>query len=207
MTGDSPIANTLTAISAGVAAVRGALLAVTAALLTMVGYNAYLTFEVRSLARELPVRVVPGALPGVYAAGLTRESVAKHCAYLASLGSTYTPGSFDARIGDLRHYMAPHALMQFDTALKKTREEILTHKQSRFFVSKPGAVITRLDGDGFAYRAQGDWTFLEGSIALPARPATIDIVLHPAAPDDANPYGTTIDRFELRTGEDEPPKQ
>jgi hypothetical protein len=193
----------LRAIASGVSAVRGALLAVTAALLTMVGYNAYLTLEVRALARELPVRVVPGALPGVYAAGLTRESVAKHCAYLASLGSTYTPGNFDARVGELRHYMAPHALVQFDSALKKTREEIMTHKQSRFFVPKPGVVITRVDGDGFAYRAEGDWTFLEGSIALPARPATIDIVLHPAAPDDTNPYGTTIDRFELRTDHDD----
>ena len=161
-----------------------------------------LTNKISDLSEKRPVMVIPGAAAGVYTPGLAKENVVNVARYLSSLATNFTPQTMAKKYEELRSYMAPSYLTDFDVAKNALAKEVQVQLQSRAFVADPGGdKLTGDENQGYVFESNGVWTFYSGSLVMNSVHSTILIHFQTIAADKDNPYGVQIRRIELRSGD------
>jgi len=178
--------------------------AVCAALLLVsifsVGFAVHTTWKVRQAAANSPVLVVPGAVAGVYAPGLTEETIRAVARYLAGLGTNFSGlASMDERFDELERFASPGYLPRLQQARSVLRNDVETQGQARVFFGSPGREQLRQSEPGhFEYQSQGRRQVYASGLPMDTRDCVVQLGLTLGPSSQRNPAGIALDRFEVR---------
>jgi len=178
------------------AAVCAALLAVGIA---CIGLAAYTLWKARLAAAVMPVLVVPGAVGGVYAPGLTEESVRGVARYLAGLGTNFNGvASMDARFDELELFASPQYLPRLQQARRVLRHDVETQGQARVFFGLPGRDTLRQVAPGrFEYTLPGRRIVYASGLPMDTRDSMLTLGMSLTTASRQNPVGVALERFEV----------
>jgi hypothetical protein len=191
-----------------VACVCAALLAVGIA---AIGLSAYTVWKARQAAAVMPVLVVPGAIAGVYAPGVTEENVRGVARYLAGLGTNFNGvASMDERFDELELFASPQYLPRLQQARRVLRRDVETQGQARVFLASPGHDALRQVAPGrFEYTQAGRRIVYASGLPMDARDSILTLGLRLTTSSRKNPLGALLERFEVAdlapTNETAPP--
>jgi hypothetical protein len=189
---------------------HGAQLGVIVVLALTLGYaiwtNSRLALGLRELARDQPIRVVPGAAAGIYAPGLTNENLLNAIRYVQELGANLTPATASSRLAELERYCAPRFLPKYRAERERRLTEITQQAQSRLFVREGEEQLVRDDQGVYHYAVRGPWQIHSGSVPMNEAMHAFRLSFIVGSPDKENPYGLQLlsyDVVQLNPGERE----
>jgi hypothetical protein len=159
----------------------------------------HLAWKVRQSSAAMPVLVVPGAIAGVYAPGLSEESLRGAARYLAGLGTNFGgPGSMEQRFDELESLASPRYLPHLQRARQELRRDVQNQGQARAFYGTPGQEqLTQVAPGRFEYSQQGERRVFAGGLAMEERRCIVRLTLVQASASRQSPLGIALDRFEV----------
>jgi hypothetical protein len=184
---------------------RNTLLAATSclALLAMALASLAYAFTAAGNARELrlrmPVLVVPGAIGGVYSAGLTEENVRATARYLSLLATNFNGATgLRERFDELETFASPHFLPGLQRARLELQRDVVTQNQSRTFFSSPETErMQETESGHFEYTVAGDRIVYASGLPMDTRRSELHLLLHWGAPSQRNRAGIVLDAFDV----------
>ncbi len=177
----------------------GTLLAIS---ILSVAFAAHTVWSMRRAGQSAPVLVVPGAVGGVYSAGLTEDNVLGVARYLAGLGTNFSGVlGMDARFDELESFASADYLPRLQSARKALRREVETQNQSRVFYGSPGREQLKQSAPGrFDYILGGQRLVYASGLPMDQRNSTVRLKVTLGTPSQKNRAGIALDGFEVSDG-------
>lgn len=193
---ESRIVRFLAALEKSSTLLRGVTIVIAFVAVAMTFETLWLSHDITEIADHRPVVVVPGAVGGVYAPGITSANVENALRYITGLGTNFTPANAAQRFQDLAIFMSPAALGGYLQESQKTLKTVESQQQSRVFVLDKDH-IEKTGQQTYHYTADGTWTLFSGTLVMGTESVHMDVTAHVKQPDTQNPYGVVLDGLEV----------
>jgi hypothetical protein len=152
---------------------------------------------VGSMAKHIPVMVIPGASSGLYSPGISADNVKNLAIYLIKLPLDITPANVNQRYNEFQKFLSPDELMNFQSQKDGITESIKSHDESRIFVPE-NYKLQSLSHNQYKMTTYGHYHYFSGNLVLGDHKERITMVFTVAvSATPKNPYGVVIDSFNV----------
>lgn len=174
---------------------------VIAALLVVVGLLGILLFRANDAlaqaVRHPQLEVVPGAVAGLYTAGISHANVQAAAFNLASIALDVTPKNVGQKYREFEDFLSPGELLAFEKQASSLESGIKSRDESRVFIADHQH-LARVGNDLYKFSETGTYEFFSGDIHLGNPPYKVSMVFSvDDEPSPNNPYGVVIHRFDV----------
>lgn len=148
-------------------------------------------------ARHPQLEVVPGAVAGLYTAGISHANVEAAAVNLASIPLDITPKNVGQKYRVFEKFLSPGELLAFQKQAGTLESGIKSRDESRVFIADHQH-LARIGSDLYKFTETGTYEFFSGDIHLGNPPYKINMIFSvDDEPTPDNPYGVVIHRFDV----------
>jgi len=148
--------------------------------------------------RHPQLAVVPGAVAGLYTAGISQANLQDAALNLASLPLDITPKNVDQKYKQFEYFLSPKALYIFQKAAPHLEKDIHSRDESRVFIPDKQKLV-RIGDNKYQFTETGVYEFFSGDIHLGSPEYQVDMVFTvDDEPTPTNPYGLVIHKFQVQ---------
>lgn len=156
-------------------------------------FNAQST--ITSMARNIPVMVIPGARSGLYSPGISAENVKNLAIYMVKLPLDITPKNIEQRYNEFESFLSPGELMNFQAQKTAIIQSIQGHDESRIFVADTYH-LKEIGVNQYKIVTTGHYHYFSGNLVLGDHKERVSMTFTVAvSASPKNPYGVVINSF------------
>ena len=147
--------------------------------------------------RHPQLEVVPGAVAGLYTAGISHANVQAAAFNLASIPLDITPKNVGQKYREFEDFLSPGELLAFQKQAGALESGIKSRDESRVFIADTQRLV-RMGNNRYKFSETGTYEFFSGDIHLGNPPYKISMIFSvDDEPTPDNPYGVVIHRFDV----------